>query len=114
MATNLFSEQKTAWITEARQVAHLLLKKQYSITIEDVMRVHPLPRFLHRNTIGNVLSSGEFKRIGYRPALKTSSHGRVISVWTEKLQSDTAVVFDEPLPKNYRRIARVSRFGRED
>jgi hypothetical protein len=113
MSIDIFQKQKQQWIEEAREVAHKLLKKRYSITIEDVLAVHPLPRFLHRNTIGSVFNQGEFKRLSYEPAKKVSSHGRIISVWTEKLQSDFEAE-DKELPKNWRRMRKPAMLGSED
>lgn len=102
---DLFKNQKLQWIEEARNRAHQLLKKQYSITIEDVLREHPLPKFLHRNTIGAVMNQSEFKKIGYEPARKASSRGHIIAVWTEKLASDAESEPDFELPR-YKRMLR--------
>lgn len=103
---DLFKSQKQDWIDEARKVAHQLLKKQYSVTIEDVLRVHPLPKFLHRNTIGTVFSQSEFSKIGYAPAKKLSSHGRILGVWVEKVSEQPFEVprLKRMMRKNYQEV----------
>lgn len=102
---DLFRQSKQDWLEEARQSARKLLSVRYSITIEDVLEVTPLPRYLHHNTIGRVFSNEDFKAIGYTPSRRTAMHGRVVRLWTSTLPSEReAVRHADDLPKNWRRM----------
>lgn len=79
---DLFQVNREQWIEGARVVARRLLRNRYKITIEDVLAVYPRPKYLHRNTTGKVFQNEAFRAIGYTPAKKLSSHGRIIRLWT--------------------------------
>ena len=94
---DLFKKTKAEWLTKARETASKLLEDQYAITIEDVLEVTPLPKYLHRNTIGNVFKTDDFKPIGWLPSKRTAMHGRPVRNWTMKLESDRDTSKDLPL-----------------
>lgn len=83
-ARDLFSNARTIWIEGARVVARKLLRKKRFITIEDILALHPRPKYIHRNTTGQIFKSNKFRAIGYTRAKKPSSHGRVIRMWELK------------------------------
>lgn len=105
MGTDIFTQQKRQWIDEARQVAHKLLSEYYSITIDDVLRIHPLPKFLHRNTVGAVFSQREFKKLGLERSTTPQSHGHIITRWTAKLASDYEIEPELEIPR-YKKLLR--------
>ena len=79
---NLFRRQREEWIAEGRRVAERLLLTRETITSEDVIKIHPLPSYLHPNAIGRIFSSSEvFKPVGYTVAKHTAAHGRIIRIW---------------------------------
>ena len=51
---DLFKKTKREWIDEARDIARELLQQYPYITIEDVLKLHPLPTYLHHNTIAHL------------------------------------------------------------
>lgn len=87
---DLFKDAKSAWLNKARAEARLLLERRESITSEDVTARCPLPRYLHRNTIGKIFQHPDFQAIGYTLARKPSSNGRTIRKWT---------LVDVPVPR---------------
>jgi hypothetical protein len=78
---DLFAQSKVQWLADARQTARELLKTRDEITIEDVLEVCPKPSYLHRNTVGSVFHSGDFKVVDTAFAKKPSSNKRRICVW---------------------------------
>lgn len=80
--SDLFKVQKIEWLEKARQTAKDLLKTRDKITIEDVLEVCPLPKFLHRNTIGAVFTRQEFDSVGIVYSRRKSSHRRLIRQWS--------------------------------
>ena len=79
----MFHRDAEEWLEEARLAAEAIIEDRGQCTIEDVLNVKPLPNHLHRNTIGNVFKDHDrFRPIGYALAKKTSSHKRVIRIWT--------------------------------
>lgn len=79
---DLFSLSRGQWIDGARHAARGLLRRRPRITIEDVLEIYPRPKYLHRNTTGNVFRDEMFHAVGYTTAKNVSSHGRVIRIWT--------------------------------
>lgn len=97
--SDLFRDAKTEWLDKARIAARELLQRHEYITSEDVTAVCPLPRYLHRNTIGKVMQHADFLAVGYTTARRPSSNGRVIRKWTLKnppipVRSSRGVEFD--------------------
>lgn len=79
---DLFSTTREQWLEGARHAARQLLRRKPNITIEDVLDIYPRPKYLHQNITGKVFQSEMFHPIGYTPAKKLSSHGRVIRKWS--------------------------------
>lgn len=80
---SLFQDTKKTWIEGARATARRLLRNRYQITIEDVLAEFPLPKYLHRNTIGTVFQDREmFQAKGFTVSRRRISHGRAIRYWT--------------------------------
>jgi hypothetical protein len=77
---DLFRKGKEDWLQSARDEAKKLLKRRYSITIEDVLEVCPKPTYLHRNTIGSVFN-GDFVPVGFTKSKRLVSKGRYIRQW---------------------------------
>lgn len=78
----LFQDTKREWLIGARITAKRLLKTKPRITIEDVLAVYPLPKYLHRNTIGNVFRDRDFQSVGFTKSRRAVSRGRWIMYWT--------------------------------
>ena len=79
---DLFQIDKVRWLDGARKVAYDLLKRRSTITIEDVLELYPLPKYLHRNTIGKVFQNEWFQHVGYTSSKRRISHGRTIRLWS--------------------------------
>lgn len=79
---DLFNQSREQWLEGARHTARQLLRRRRTITIEDVLEIFPRPKYLHRNTTGNVFRNEMFHPVGYTLAKKLTSHGRVIRLWT--------------------------------
>lgn len=80
--TDIFALEKKRWLEDARATARKLLQLQYTITIEDVLEACPLPKFLHRNTIGGVFRDDDFTPVTWRPSRRPASHSRYVRAWT--------------------------------
>lgn len=81
---DLFKDAKVEWLDKARAAARKLLERREYITAEDVTAMCPLPRYLHRNTIGKILQHGDFVAVGFTIARRPSSNGRTIRKWALK------------------------------
>jgi hypothetical protein len=79
---DLFNITRDTWLEGARVKARGLLRHRTIITSEDVTNEWPLPKYLHRNTIGSIFKSDMFHAVGYTLAKRPSSHGRVIRLWS--------------------------------
>lgn len=73
-----------------------LLQHREYITSEDVTAACPLPRYLHRNTIGGIFQHPDFQVAGVAFARKASSNSRLIRKWVLK---------NPPLPQKW--VSRV-------
>lgn len=82
---SIFQTSKEQWIEQARDAMEYLLKSgQPYVTSDDVWRNTPLPRELHKNTVGSVFNSKVFKPVGYMKSTRPSANGRVIQKWALK------------------------------
>ena len=81
---DMFSEQRQAWLDDARAAARKLLRRRYCITIEHVLEVCPLPEFLHRNTIGSVFKHDDFMPVGWVKSRRPVMNGRFVRSWRLK------------------------------
>src|SRR5690606_239550 len=86
MRTDLFKDAKAEWLEKARQTARELLKRREWITSEDVTAICPLPKYLHRNTIGGIFQHEDFQMVGVTYARRREAHGRLIRKWALKNQ----------------------------
>jgi hypothetical protein len=78
---DLFKQPKIAWLEKARAEARKLLERKEYITSEEVTEVCPLPRYLHRNTIGGIFQHPDFQVVGVTFARRPSSNSRLIRKW---------------------------------
>lgn len=79
---SLFTKEKQEWIEEAREAMVYLLQTGSSyVTSDDIHRMCPLPRYLHKNTMGSVFNSRDFRSVGYTKSRRPSANGRVIQQW---------------------------------
>lgn len=78
---DLFQAEKVKWLDGARAAARKLLRYRRTITIEDVLEIHPLPTYIHRNTAGRVFQCDDFHAVGWTPSTRRVSHGRHVRVW---------------------------------
>ena len=79
---DLFQNERDKWLEETRAVARKLLKRKFSITIEDVLEKCPRPQYVHPNTTGRVFLGTDFKAIGWQPSMRPSMNGRQVRRWT--------------------------------
>lgn len=79
---DVFKDAKQEYIEKAQKVARDLLMRRDTITIEDVTAVCPLPKHLHRNTLGRVFHNPIFRSVGYTAAKRREARGHVIKIWT--------------------------------
>lgn len=95
---DLFRRSKQEWLEEARETARQLLKKRYSITIEDVLRETPRPQYISPKAIGGVFQHPDFVAVAFVFSKRAISHSRVIRAW--KLKEDHVfAVDDEPVER---------------
>jgi len=78
---DLFRTNKEQWIQEARQIAQKLLLNRGQITIEDLLEVHPLPKYIKKNLLGRVFQDDIFQAVGYTKARRTMAKGHIIRIW---------------------------------
>lgn len=78
---DLFRKSKESWLEDARAAAIKLLKRRPYITIDDVTKEVPLPSYLHKNTVGGVFQTPDFKAVGFTVSTRPVAHGRVIRKW---------------------------------
>jgi hypothetical protein len=81
---SLFEQTKESWLEEARGVARKLLASKPYITIDDVTAECPLPGYLHKNSIGGVFQTKDFRVVGYGLSTKPSRNGGLIRKWALK------------------------------
>lgn len=79
---DLFVKERQDWINDCRATARELLTTRESITVEDVLKVCPRPRYIHKNVTGSVFKDSDFVMCGWAKATKASSNGRWIMKWT--------------------------------
>jgi hypothetical protein len=80
-APDLFSNNRDEWIKKAQDAARKFLELHDEVTIDDVLRLCPCPRYFHRNTIGRVLSKKHFKLLYHKASVNRTRHGSIIGVW---------------------------------
>lgn len=78
---DMFKAEKIKWLEEARATARHILEHQKFITIEDVLKQKPLPKFLHHNTIGGVFRTLDFECVGWGRSTRLEMNGRYIRQW---------------------------------
>lgn len=96
MKTDLFKTAKAEWLEKARDTARELLKRREFITSEDVTAICPLPKYLHRNTIGGIFRDEDFQMVGVTIAKRKVAHKRLIRKWALK---------NPPAPQKWRPTA---------
>lgn len=102
---DLFQQSKTDWLKEARDTARKLLRTRHHITIEDVLEITPLPKYLHRNTIGAVFNNEDFRAVGYTKSRRTAMHSRTIKMWSNMTVPDADITTGE-WPKGWKNMRR--------
>ena len=73
---------KKEWLDDARTVAEILIKEYGYCTSDMVKQSHPIPYYLPPSLIGNVFSSGQFKRAGIERGYMNHGGGRILWQWT--------------------------------
>lgn len=80
---SLFSLGQNTWLAECRTIAKQLLKHRETITVEDVLKLSPRPKYLHRNTTGRIFDD-QFRPVGFTKSKNPTSKGRWIRTWSLK------------------------------
>lgn len=70
------------WVSKARSLALLLAAQNAEVTIEDVLRIYPRPSYINQNACGCIMRNKRLKLIRYTTALKSTSNGRKIGVYS--------------------------------
>lgn len=83
---DLFKQERLNWLDDARAAVRKLLERQLVCTVEDVLAACPLPKYLHRNTIGRVFNTEDFIAVGWRKSRRRSMNGRQVRLWMLKEQ----------------------------
>nr|DAX51180.1 MAG TPA: hypothetical protein [Caudoviricetes sp.] len=78
---NILREEKVKGLEGARATPRHILEHQKFITIEDVLKQKPLPKFLHHNTIGGVFRTLDFECVGWGRSTRLEMNGRYIRRW---------------------------------
>lgn len=84
---DLFARERQDWVEDCQAAARKLLVTKEEITIEDVLRICPRPRYIHRNTTGSVFKHSDFRMCGFTKSQRAVSKGRWIMKW--KLNEDS-------------------------
>lgn len=98
MKTDIFKHERQAYLDSARVAARRLLTTRSEITIADVSKIVPRPKYLHVNTTGRVFMHPDFKLLGHVKSPARLAHSRYIGRWT--LSDDARHVL------NNRRVSR--------
>jgi hypothetical protein len=86
-----FAKERQEWINDCRETARKLLTVRASITVEDVLKICPRPRYIHKNVTGSVFRDPDFVMCGWTKATKSSSNGRWIMRWTLSCETLTSL-----------------------
>lgn len=78
----LFRVEAQEWVAGARKVAQDLLLEHPTITILDVLEVHPLPKYLKKNIIGHVFKDEVFMKQGIMRSPVPVANGHFIHRWS--------------------------------
>lgn len=78
---DMFRTNKEEWLKEARYIAQRLLLNRGQITIEDLLEVHPLPKYIKKNFLGRVFRDDIFRFCGYTRAHRLMARGHIICIW---------------------------------
>lgn len=81
---DLFQREREEWLYKARLTAIKLLKHKRTITVEDVLKRVERPDYVHRNTVGNIFRTNDFKPCGWSPSKRPAMNGRQVRVWRLK------------------------------
>jgi len=81
MMTDLFAKERQQWVEDCQATARRLLTYREEITIEDVLAECPRPKYIHRNTTGQVFKNSDFKMTGFTKSRRAVSKGRWIMKW---------------------------------
>ncbi len=77
----LFKKARQEWMEQCRVTARHLLRRRRYITIEDVLKECPRPKWVHRNTTGFVFRTSDFRPAGSLPSVRPEMNGRYVKVW---------------------------------
>lgn len=79
--SDLFAKERQQWIDDCQATARKLLTHREEITVEDVLAECPRPKYIHRNTTGQVFKHPDFRMTGFTKSRRTISKGRWIMKW---------------------------------
>jgi hypothetical protein len=97
-AIDMFAKERQAWIDQCRAMARRLLATREAITIEDVLQEFPRPKYIHRNTTGQIFKHEDFKASGFTKSRREVSKGRWIMTW--KLANPTVPASSRQLQRS--------------
>ena len=81
---SLFDVTAKMWLEQARRIAERKLRATdnvFAITVEDVMEDFPLPKYLSRNTIGQIFHDRRFRPFGTTVAKHWAARNHIIRTW---------------------------------
>lgn len=78
---DLFKTERENWIDNCRKSARDLLETKMNITINDVLKENPRPKYIHPNATGTIFKHEDFKLIGYTKSTAKLANRRAVGVW---------------------------------
>ncbi len=80
-ALERFEHTGASWLARARAVAHEHCIQWGKVTSDDVLAVVGMPKDAHRNLVGAMWNTSEWRAVGRTATKRPSGHGRFITVW---------------------------------
>lgn len=82
MAFDVFELQRKEFLDYARWTARKICQEKGHVTTDDVREIVQLPKGIDGRVYGAIFNNKEWVKTGYTQTKVTSSHGRIIAVYT--------------------------------
>lgn len=79
---DLFKSESNAWLSNARTIAKQIAVQKGFVSSDDVRLRFPLSGAIHRNIVGSLFKTKDFKWNGVKKSTTPSRKGGLISVYT--------------------------------
>lgn len=82
---DLFETTREEYLSDARAIAEILVKKKETITVNDIRDILPPPRDVDPRVMGAIFKCKSWEKVGYISSNRASiCHGRPIAVFKKK------------------------------